>query len=179
MEKNEYKKINSLEELLTKKEIKKSNNISKITDKIYLGDIEGATDFNYFKNEQIHNVISFGSEPPEYPKELEIKHKSFKLEDKINNNILKYFKECINFIEDGDKIYIHCLFGISRSPTIVIAYLMWKTHFNFEDIYNFVKKRRPNIEPNKGFISQLKQFNNMLKDNNYDLKKIEFNSINN
>ena len=177
MEKNELTKAPKLEELLTTKEIKKSNNISKITDKIYLGDIEGATNYNYFKNENIHNILSIVNEPPEYPSSLKINHKCLKFEDKDNTNIVKYFQECIDFIEVSDKIYIHCLFGISRSPTIVIAYLIWKTHSNFENVYNFVKKRRPNIEPNKGFISQLKQFDNMLKNNNYELKKFNFASI--
>ena len=173
------KKINIFEQLLTKEELEKSNNINKITDKIYLGDIEGATNFHYFKNEQIHNVISIVNEPPQYPKEMKINHISFKLEDKKTNNILKYFKECIYFIENSDKIYIHCLFGISRSPTIVIAYLMWKTHSNFEDIYKYIKTRRSIIEPNKGFIQQLKEFDNILKINNYELSKIDFNSFQN
>ena len=170
--------ILKLDELLTKKEIKKSNNIDKITDKIYLGDIEGATDFNYFKREQIHNVISIVNEPPEYPEEMKINQKSFKIEDRFNYNIIQYFKECIDFIENSDKIYIHCLFGISRSATIVIAYLMWKTHSNFEDTYNYIKKRRPKVEPNNGFISQLKQFETLLKNNNYKLENINFKSIN-
>ena len=171
MENKEY--INKLEELITIEEIKKTNNINKITDKIYLGDIEGATDFNYLKNENIHNVISIVNEPPKYPKKLEINQKCLKIEDRHSNNILKYFKECISFIENSDKIYIHCLFGISRSPTIVIAYLMWKTHFNFEDVYQFVKRRRPIIEPNKGFVIQLEHFDKLLKENNYELSKID------
>ena len=176
---NKIIKLNKLEDLLTEEELEKSNNINKITNKIYLGDIEGSTDFRYLKNENIHNVISIVNEPPQYPKEMKINHKSFKIEDRNTNNILKYFKECIEFIENADKVYIHCLFGISRSPTIVIAFLIWKTHFNFEDVYKFVKTRRPIIEPNKGFITQLKEFDNLLKINNYELSKIDLNSIKN
>ena len=165
------------EKLITKKELKKSNNISKITDKIYLGDVEGATDYIYFKNEQIHNVLSIVNEPPEYPKEMKIRQKCLKIEDRCNNNIIQYFPECIDFIENSDIIYIHWLCGISRSSTFVIAYLMWKTHCSLEIVYNFVKTRRPIIEPNKGFISQLKYFENLLVENNYNLSKIDFKNI--
>ena len=108
---------------------------------------------------------------------MKIRQKNLRIEDSSRNNIIQYFPECIDFIENSDKIYIHCLFGISRSSTIVIAYLMWKTLSNFQEVYNFVKKRRNIIEPNKGFIIQLKQFEELLISNDYDLLKIDFKSL--
>ena len=57
MKNNNFKDAQKLDNLIIKEEFKKSNNINKITEKIYLGDIEGATDYIYFKNEQIHNVL--------------------------------------------------------------------------------------------------------------------------
>ena len=92
-------------------------------------------------------------------------------------NIIKYFKECIEFIEKADKVFVHCLCGVSRSATIVIAYLMWKAHCGYYDAYFFVKNRRCFIAPNDGFVHQLKIFENLLKSNEYDLNKIDFNSI--
>ena len=59
----------------------------------------------------------------------------------------------------------------------MIAYLMWKAHCSYYDAYFFVKNRRPFIDPNDGFINQLKIFEDLLKKNNYDLNKIDFNSI--
>ena len=40
-----------------------------------------------------------------------------------------------------------------------------------------IKKRRPEIDPNNGFRRQLKLFQDLLKENNYDLNKINFDSI--
>ena len=177
MKNNNFKDAQKLENLIIKEEVKKSNNINKITEKIYLGDIEGATDYIYFNNEQIHNVLSIVNEPPEYPPEMKIRQKNLKIEDRLSNNIIQYFPECIDFIENSDKIYIHCLFGISRSSTIVIAYLMWKAHSSLQEAYNFVKKRRSIIQPNKGFIFQLKKFEELLISNDYDLLKIDFKSL--
>ena len=54
---------------------------------------------------------------------------------------------------------------------------MWKTHSTFNDVYFFVKKRRPEIDQNNGFRKQLKIFQDLLKENNYDLTKIDFESI--
>ena len=55
------KKNNNTEELkklLTNKDQIPSPFIDKITDKIYLGDIDGASDFDYLSKEKISNVLS-------------------------------------------------------------------------------------------------------------------------
>ena len=95
------------------------------------------------------------------------------LPDTPEANILKVIKICINFIEQSIKCYIHCLAGVSRSSSIVIAYLMWKTHSDFDDVYFYVKSRRKWIAPNEGFVAQLRQFGELLKLNNYDLSRIK------
>ena len=114
------------------------------------------------------------NDAPKLNDEKNFKHKIINIDDFFSENIFKFFKECIEFIESSDKIYIHCTCGVSRSSTIVLAYLMWKTHYNFDDVYFFVKKRRPEIDPNNGFRNQLKKFQKELEENNYDLNKINF-----
>ena len=167
-----------LEELTPSKEIGMSYHIDKITDKIYLGDLEGAKEFDYFSKEKINNVLSVVDNPPEYSEDKNINHKIIMIDDLFSENIIKKFKECIEFIDKADKIYIHCTCGVSRSASIVIAYLMWKTHSSFVQVYNFVQKRRPCIEPSIAFIKQLKKFEKILKNNNYNYKEIDTNCIN-
>ena len=176
MENNENGEIPKLEELLTTEEIKQSNNISKITDKIYLGDEDGAKDFGFLKTEQIHNVLSIVPNPLKYPDDMNINLMHLDIEEKCISNIINYLKKCIKFIDNGDKIYVHCSCGINRSPAIIIGYLMWKTHSNYDDAFDYVKKRRDCIEPNNLFIMQLHKFQNLLKNNNYNLEKIIVNS---
>ena len=172
------KELNSeLEKLLTNKTQLHSEYTDKITDKIYLGDIEGFNDFDYFSKEKITHILSLIDVNINIPEFYKIKHKLISIEDEENVNLIKYLKECIQFIESADKIYIHCMCGISRSPSIVIAYLMWKAHCSYYDAYFFVKNRRSFICPNDGFVEQLKLFENLIKKNDYDLNKIDFNSI--
>jgi len=91
--------------------------------------------------------------------------------------IIKYFGECLNFMDWEEKTLVHCKIGTSRSATIVIAYLMWKQKMKYDDAYNFVKIKRKRIGPNSGFKEQLKIFENLLIKNDYDLNKIDFNNI--
>ena len=68
--------------------------------------------------------------------------------------------------------------GASRSATIVIAYLMWTNKWKFDKALDFVTKKRPIVCPNDGFQSQLKIFEKLLSENNYEIDKIKFKEIN-
>ena len=108
-EKNNNQNISpELKNLLTNKEQIKSDFIDKITDKIYLGDIDGASDFDYFSKEGITNVLSIIHRPPEHANEDKINHKIIKINDLDDENIAQYFKECIEFIE---KAYTYIVRG--------------------------------------------------------------------
>ena len=83
-----------------------------------------------------------------------------------------WFEPAISFIEEGliqsGKVLIHCYHGVSRSATILAAYLL-KIGLQFkpdnsqkisntshvQEVLEFIKSRRPSICPNDGFIAQL------------------------
>ena len=52
----------------------------------------------------------------------------FKASDNSAQDIKKYFVDAIDFIHNarlnGGNVLVHCLAGISRSTTLVIAYIM-------------------------------------------------------
>jgi len=85
-----------------------------------------------------------------------------KLNDTPNQNIIIHFEELFNIIEkiliQNKKILIHCEAGISRSSTIVIAYLMKTKKMGYEKSLEFVREKRPIVDPNLGFIVQLMDY---------------------
>ena len=52
--------------------------------------------------------------------------------------------------------------GISRSATIVLAYLMKYHHTTFHDAFFFLVEKRPAIWPNEGFLVQLFRYESEL-----------------
>ena len=173
MANKENENIPKLTELLTKEKIANSNNIDKITDKIYLGCEEGAKEFDFLKTEEIHNIISIIPEIINFPEEMNMKCLNFTAENCLVTGLFKSLKQCIEFIENSDKIFIHCSCGVDRSPTIIIGYLMWKTHSSYDEVFNYVKEKRNCIEPNNLSVIKLHKLDKLLKQNNYQLEKID------
>ena len=50
---------------------------------------------------------------------------------------------------------------------------MFKNKWNFKKTFNYVKNKRPEIQPNSGFVEQLKKFDIIIQHNNYDLEAIK------
>lgn len=151
--------------------------MSQITSNIYLGNIYDAQNTNQLLKLEIQKVLSLITETQllNYPSSIE--HKLINVEDQPRQNIIQYFGECLSFIEDNKKILVHCFAGSSRSATIIIAYIMWKYQLNFLEAIKLVRQKRPSIDPNYGFIRQLQMFEEILKQNKYNLKTINFKGI--
>lgn len=57
-----------------------------------------------------------------------------------------------------NRVLVHCLAGMSRSATIVIAYLLATTPMTAEEATEFVRSKRRIVRPNYGFTKQLEQY---------------------
>jgi len=137
--------------------------IDKITSKIFLGNEEAQKRKRVLKALGVTNILVMGSG-------LDILHKDdfiykrIEIDDFYSENIGQYFEETYNFIEKAiGNVYVHCVAGISRSPSVVIAYIMRKEGKNFEEAMQFVKERRTCVNPNEGFIKQLKKYGEKIK----------------
>ncbi|XP_012320303.1 dual specificity protein phosphatase 22 isoform X4 [Aotus nancymaae] len=82
--------------------------------------------------------------------------------DSPSQNLTRHFKESIKFIHEcrlrGESCLVHCLAGVSRSVTLVIAYIMTVTDFGWEDALHTVRAGRSCANPNVGFQRQLQDF---------------------
>jgi protein-tyrosine phosphatase len=81
------------------------------------------------------------------------------LADLRTSDISRYFDKTYDFIENANTpVLVHCYAGISRSATIVLAYLMRKNQWTLEQAFRYVRERRPIIYPNIGFLNALKMY---------------------
>ena len=60
------------------------------------------------------------------------------------------------------KVLVNCLKGMSRSSTVVLAYLMLRKNMTAMDALTVVRRHR-SICPNDGFLQQLAELDNKLR----------------
>ncbi|CAF0725502.1 unnamed protein product [Adineta steineri] len=88
------------------------------------------------------------------------------IDDSLKAQLLPYFDQAYAFIEKARSnngcVLIHCLAGISRSPTLAIAYIIRYLHLSADDAYKYVKQRRSQISPNFNFLGQLHEYEQNL-----------------
>ena len=89
------------------------------------------------------------------------------LNDDADDDIAAVFARCVEFIEaarsSSGKCFVHCQAGISRSATIVIAYLMRTAKLSLREAFLLVKERRCNIGPNQHFMRALVRYEDELR----------------
>ena len=71
-----------------------------------------------------------------------------------------FIDECL---ENKGKVLVHGSAGISRSASLVIAYIMDVTGCPANDAIRFVQKKRFCIFPNEGFRQQLMEYEPILQ----------------
>ena len=85
------------------------------------------------------------------------------LDDAIRQDMRPAFEACIAFAEQAvaDKpqgaVLMHCEAGVSRSASLMIAWLMRRDGESFLQAFERVKARRARVLPNIGFASQLQR----------------------
>lgn len=127
-----------------------------VIDNIYIGQIDSVNE-EELKKIGIDKILIAG-------KRLKNKnHDNFDymelfLDDSLEQEIKTCCSIANNFIDSNpdSKILIHCYSGISRSATVLIAYIMHKLKMNYNDAFTFVKKKYPIAHPNDNFVNQLK-----------------------
>ncbi|UYV64151.1 DUSP3 [Cordylochernes scorpioides] len=110
-----------------------------------------------------------------YYRESGITYLGLPLMDLPSANISKFFDTAVKFIDnalaskDGyvaGKILVHCLMGMSRSPTLVVAYLISKKGMTTEEAMRLILRRRE-IRPNDGFLLQLLELEDKANSSKY------------
>lgn len=88
-------------------------------------------------------------------------YKKIAMVDKGEQDLLEHLPEALEFIHEAHierpehHVLVHCVQGISRSASVVIAYLIQHEGMSLREAYELVKKARPIADPRKNFLDQL------------------------
>ena len=140
---------------------------TRVLPHLYLGNMRDAGDAAALKRMGIRHVLNVTAKPPNYSPDPEICYKQLEAADNGVQNLKQFFEQAFEFVElaksSGSGVLIHCHAGVSRSPTIAVAYLMKYSPMAMSEAYRFVKTRRSIISPNLNFMGQLYEYEQGLK----------------
>jgi len=137
---------------------------------LFLGNCISAHDIHRLTKLGIRYVLNVAKRDvevcPYYPKEM--RTLTLDLRDDDRENIARAFDQAFAFIDEArrvqSRVLVHCSHGQSRSPAIVVAYLMRSYGVPLEQCMSHVVKARPCVIPNDGFLKQLILFDRFLNE---------------
>ncbi|KAK7441037.1 tyrosine protein phosphatase yvh1 [Stygiomarasmius scandens] len=138
------------------------NPMDEIVPNLWLGGLLAAQDTATLKAHNIFSILS-AMRGKISIHETFIKHQIL-LDDTEEEDVLVHLMPAISFIQaeldKGRGVLVHCHAGVSRSATIVAAYLMYSRRIDPEEALNMIRDLRPEVDPNPGFLIQLEIFHN-------------------
>lgn len=85
--------------------------------------------------------------------------------DDASVELAPHLHESVQFMAEGRDaggVLVHCYAGQSRSASFVIAYLMAEEGMSLTEAWAAVRKARPCVQPNQGFLRQLADYEQSL-----------------
>ncbi|AGO13439.1 AaceriACL102Wp [[Ashbya] aceris (nom. inval.)] len=159
--------------------------VTRILGGIYVGSVRPIANHTPLKGmfniTHILSVLKY-TVIPEYIVRKGYTLKNIAIDDDESTDILQYINESNRFIdqclfpheEEYDprkvdfrkkkqhgSVYIHCQAGVSRSVAFTVAYLMYRYGLDLKSSLHAVKRKRPQAQPNDGFMEQLHIFEQM------------------
>ncbi|XP_040198112.1 dual specificity protein phosphatase 26 [Rana temporaria] len=140
--------------------------------RLYLGDQEIAANKGELLQLRITHILNAvhsrwrGGE--EYYRGMNILYMGIDAQDSPIFDMSVHFQAAADFIhralKERGKILVHCAVGVSRSATLVLAYLMIYQRMTLVEAITTVKDKR-GIVPNRGFLRQLLDLESKLRAN--------------
>ncbi|XP_027573277.1 LOW QUALITY PROTEIN: dual specificity protein phosphatase 26 [Pipra filicauda] len=145
------------------------NHADEVWPGLYLGDQDIASNRRELAQLRITHVLNASHSKwrggAEYYEGTGIRYLGIEAHDSPSFDMSPYFYPAADFIHQAlneGRILVHCAVGVSRSATLVLAYLMIRHHMPLVEAIKTVKDHR-GIIPNRGFLRQLVALDNALR----------------
>nr|CCD15809.1 unnamed protein product [Trypanosoma congolense IL3000] len=133
----------------------------KVLPFLFIGSVRTAQTQAVYRELLIEYVLTVGR-CMEVLLEPDMRHHTLPVDDVPDENIRSVFDEAFEFIDkardNGKNVLVHCFAGVSRSATIVVAYMMSRHGYSLDEALELMKNARPEAQPNEGFMNTLRQY---------------------
>ncbi|KAM4623612.1 dual specificity phosphatase 29-like [Polymixia lowei] len=138
--------------------------VNEVWPNLYIGDAATAQDKCLLVKLGVTHVVNAADGPqhidtgPRFYADADILYHGVEAADHKDFDMSPFFNATADFIhkalDQKGKVLVHCARGISRSATLVLAFLMIRERLTLAEAIKDVRRHR-NILPNAGFLNQL------------------------
>ena len=122
------------------------SNFNEIIPFLYLGNMEIAADPKFFHEHNIKRVVNCTPNVPNYFTDVEYMRIPVYDHQNESDKMKMFLLKAVNFIWKPTKdnaVLVHCVAGISRSSTVVAAYLRYYYISSLLEAINYIIEKRP------------------------------------
>ena len=135
--------------------------IFQIEKNLFLSGYQGAKNISLLKSQKISHIINLTAHKCPNIHEGMLQYSSFCFADNEKFDLSKHLEPVLEIlrlqISKGETVLVHCQKGISRAPSVVMAFLIKDRGYSYEQALNFVQKKNPKAYPNFGFLTHLQR----------------------
>ena len=136
--------------------------------KLYLGNSRCASNRDELRKARITHVLNATSGLPNHFS-ADMQYLRVPVDDSLDADLSSHLDDAVDWIaaiiDDpyaSGAVLVHCQQGVSRSATLVVAFLMRQRGLSYSEAFEFVYQRRW-IRPNDSFVQQLKKYDALLE----------------
>ncbi|CAL1705355.1 unnamed protein product [Somion occarium] len=136
---------------------------TEVIPRLYLSDISAAENTSTLRSLGITHIVSAMLGLVVIPHGLPVQQLQIPLQDSPFAELAEHLPRTTAFIADAlrdphARVLVHCVQGISRSTSVVCAYLIAVYGWTPAQAVQYIKSKRSLADPNPGFVSQLGEY---------------------
>lgn len=136
------------------------DHMSEIIPRLYLGGMWNANSMKELEYFGISTIVNVASEVQCMYPYGGFRYLKYEWKDYVDFDILEDLDSIVDQIHkdvnDDKNILVHCAMGVSRSASVIVAYLIKYKNMSYENAMSMAKEKRSCVDPNWGFLEQLK-----------------------
>ncbi|OBZ65648.1 Dual specificity protein phosphatase 13 isoform A [Grifola frondosa] len=145
-----------------------SSGPTEIIPRLYVSDLVAAESASTLVALGITHVVSAMHGRVLFPSGVPLKRLQLPLQDSPFAELADYLPTATAFVanalrDPNARVLVHCMQGVSRSTSVVCAFLIAHYGWTPEQAVAYVKSKRSSAEPNCGFVKQLAEYAQTLK----------------
>ncbi|GAA6111107.1 uncharacterized protein LOC109104798 [Tachysurus ichikawai] len=148
-----------------------TGHVNQVWPNVYIGNEVAARDKSMLYSMGITHIVNAASGPPHvntgprFYRDMAVDYYEVVADDSTDFIMSVFFYPTARFIHatlsNKGKVFVHCLMGVSRSATLVLAFLMICEQLTLKEAARVVRQHR-DICPNPGFLNQLRHLDMSL-----------------